>query len=56
MDLHVDGQDLSYIDRILTSKKHEGTAFRVRAWAVRRRFSVMEEEMRRALDSFRILG
>jgi len=54
IDVRVGGQDTTFLDR--TVREEHGTrAFRVRAWAARRRFPRSEIEMRRALDSFRIL-
>jgi hypothetical protein len=54
VELHVSGQDLTYVDRIIQAEGRD-LVFRVRGWAPRRRFGQMEAEIRRALDSFRIL-
>jgi hypothetical protein len=54
VDLHVTGQDLTYVDRIIQAEGRD-LVFRVRGWAPKRRFVQMETEIRRTLDSFRIL-
>jgi hypothetical protein len=54
IDLKVDGQEMTFLDRIVREDGGD-RAFRVRAWASRRRFGRLEAELRRALDSFRIL-
>jgi hypothetical protein len=54
VDLRVTGQDMTYVDRIIRAEGRD-LVFRVRGWAPKRRFVQMETEIRRALDSFRIL-
>jgi hypothetical protein len=54
IDVKIDGQEMSFLDRIV-SEEGGGRAFRVRAWASRHRFPRLEAELRRAVDSFRIL-
>ena len=53
-DLRVGGEELTYVAHLIQSAGHEDF-FRVVAWSARRRFTHLEDEMRRALDSFRLL-
>lgn len=54
IDLRVMGQDITYLERVIQAEGRD-LAFRVRGWAPKRRFPQMEPEIRRALDSFRVL-
>ena len=54
LDLRVGGEELTYVAHLIQSAGHEDF-FRVVAWSARRRFTHLEDEMRRALDSFRVL-
>jgi hypothetical protein len=54
VDLRVSGQDMTYLDRIVQAEGRD-LVFRLRGWAPKRRFVQMEAEIRRALDSLRIL-
>src|SRR5262249_37432444 len=54
LDLRVLGQDMTYLERVIQADGRD-LVFRVRGWAPKRRFAQMEPEIRRALDSFRIL-
>jgi hypothetical protein len=53
-DLHLGGQELTYVDHIILAPGHD-EFYLVQGWTARRRFTHMEEELRRALDSFRVL-
>ena len=53
-DVRLAGQSLTYRARLL-KKKNATDVFALIAWAHRRRFPHLEEEFRRAMDSFRFL-
>jgi hypothetical protein len=54
LDVRVEGEDRTCVDRLLVSGA-SGRTFRVVGWTPRRRFVQLEAELRRALDSFRVL-
>jgi hypothetical protein len=53
-DLRIGGEELTYVEHILRPAGRD-EFHRVHGWSARRRFAQIEEEMRRALDSFRLL-
>jgi hypothetical protein len=53
-DMHLGGQELTYLDHVVLAAGHD-EFYLVQGWTARRRFALMEEELRRALDSFRVL-
>src|SRR5262249_31547124 len=53
-DMRLGGQELTYLEYVVQSDRRENF-YRVHAWSARRRFAAVEEELRRALDSFRML-
>ena len=53
-DLHLGGEELTYLDHIVLAANHD-EFYMVQGWTARRRFARMEDELRRALDSFRVL-
>jgi hypothetical protein len=53
-DLNYNGQDFSYVEHVYLAGKRD-TFYRVLAWTARRRFPQMEPELRRSVDSFRLL-
>jgi hypothetical protein len=53
-DLKFNRQDFSYIEHVYQAADRD-TFYRVLAWSARRRFTQMEPELRRAVDSFRLL-
>jgi hypothetical protein len=53
-DMHLGGQELTYVDHIVLAAGRD-EFYLVQGWTARRRFALMEEELRRALDSFRVL-
>ncbi len=54
LDARVDGMNLTYLDRVVVADGQD-RAFRVRGWSPRRRYPIMEPEIRRAIDSLRAL-
>ena len=53
-DMRLGGQELTYLEYVvLGAGRH--TFFRVHAWSARRRFAQVEQELRQALESFRVL-
>jgi hypothetical protein len=53
-DMRVGGEEISYLEHILQPAGRE-EFFRINGWTSRRRFSQLEEELRRGIDSFRLI-
>jgi len=54
VDMRFAGHPMSFIVRIY-KRPRNGQAYVVSAWVWQRRFAATEPELRRAIDSFRIL-
>lgn len=55
LDMRDTGQRLTFLIRVVRPVGSR-RVFVVRAWAMRRRFNLMEEELRKVLDSFEVVG
>ena len=53
-DLRIGPEEFTFVEHILQPAGRD-EFFRINGWASRRRFSHVEEELRRAIDSFRLL-
>jgi hypothetical protein len=55
LDVRVLNQPLTYLIQVVKERRPFGRAFVVRGWTSRRRFAQTEDELREAVESFRIL-
>jgi hypothetical protein len=53
-DMRVGGEEITYLEHILQPAGRD-EFFRINGWTSRRRFSELEAELRRAIDSFRLI-
>jgi len=53
-EMRLGGQELTYLEYVVRADRRD-SFYRVHAWSARRRFAAVEEELRQALGSFRVL-
>ena len=55
-DVRASGQAMTFVTRVCRPALSREEVFIINTWTRRQRFAEIEAEVRRALDSFRLLG